>query len=71
MSLAQALARREELSSLMNLDRLARRDRPASTTATQARIAVSVIIPAKNEEKNLPILIERLFSVLSELDAPF
>jgi len=71
MSLAQALARREELSSLMNLDRLARRDRPGSSTAAQARITVSVIIPAKNEEKNLPVLIERLFSVLSELGKPF
>ena len=33
--------------------------------------ALSVIVPVKNEERNLPILIERLFPVLRELRRPF
>jgi dolichol-phosphate mannosyltransferase len=32
---------------------------------------LSVVIPAKNEEQNLPVLIARLFAVLHELDRPF
>lgn len=35
------------------------------------RVAVSVIVPAKNEERNLPILIERLFPVLRGLGVGF
>jgi glycosyltransferase involved in cell wall biosynthesis len=32
---------------------------------------VSVIVPAKNEENNLPVLVERLFSALVQLNRPF
>ena len=32
---------------------------------------VSVIVPAKNEEQNLPILVERLFATLGQLNRPF
>jgi dolichol-phosphate mannosyltransferase len=32
---------------------------------------ISVIIPAKNEERNLPVLIDRLFSTLRELNRRF
>ncbi len=34
--------------------------------AGQRPIAISVVVPAKNEEKNLPILIERLFVALRD-----
>src|SRR5262245_4295576 len=33
--------------------------------------AISVIVPAKNEAQNLPVLVERLFPVLRSLDKPF
>ena len=33
--------------------------------------ALSVIAPVKNEERNLPTLIERLFPVLREFHRPF
>jgi dolichol-phosphate mannosyltransferase len=33
--------------------------------------AISVIVPAKNEEQNIPVLIKRLFPVLRELGRPF
>ena len=32
---------------------------------------VSVLVPAKNEEQNLPILVERLFATLEQLQRPF
>ena len=67
MSLAQTSARRGELEKLIDLDRLAGRDRMAITAPT----AVSVIIPVKNEENNLPVLLQRLFSVLDQLDRTF
>ncbi len=38
--------------------------------AAAKAIAVSVIVPAKNEALNLPILIERLFAVLGDLTRP-
>jgi dolichol-phosphate mannosyltransferase len=71
MSLAQALARRDEIASLLTLDRTARRESPVAAPAAPAGLAISVIIPAKNEEKNLPVLIERLFAVLDELGKSF
>jgi len=33
--------------------------------------SVSVIVPAKNEEQNLPVLLDRLFPVLRDLGRPF
>ena len=37
----------------------------------RAAIAVSVIIPAKNEDQNLPVLIERLIPIMRGLGRPF
>ena len=57
MSAAHFLAKRENLS--------ARREGvEVPSTGPATKIAISVIVPAKNEASNLPILIERLFSVL-------
>ena len=36
-----------------------------------ARALLSVIVPAKNEEENLPILVDRMFPVLRGLGRPF
>ena len=47
------------------------RKRPATVAHPPGGPSISVIVPAKNEEQNLPLLIERLFSVLRELDRPF
>ena len=33
--------------------------------------SISVIVPAKNEEQNLPVLVERLFPILRGLSRPF
>lgn len=46
-------------------------DRPAPVTLPRGTDTLSVIVPAKNEERNLPLLIERLFSVLDGLGRPF
>ena len=39
-------------------------EQSAAIVGGQRPVAISVVVPAKNEEKNLPILIERLFAVL-------
>lgn len=49
---------------------LLRLDHPSPHVA-RASEALSVIIPAKNEEKNLPELMQRLFAVLQGLARPF
>ena len=36
-----------------------------------ANASLSVIVPAKNEEENLPVLVERIMPVLRELRRPF
>jgi dolichol-phosphate mannosyltransferase len=46
--------------------------RQAKPDAALPRIGtVSVIVPAKNEERNLPVLLDRLFSVMYQLGRPF
>jgi glycosyltransferase involved in cell wall biosynthesis len=47
------------------------RPAPYPGVAADPRIAISVIVPAKNEVRNLPILIERLHSVLRDLGERF
>ena len=44
---------------------------PESSRLERGVQTLSVIIPAKNEERNLPLLIERLFSALRGIGRPF
>ena len=46
-------------------------ERPGSSVPIREIGLLSVIVPAKNEERNLPVLIERLFSVLRGLGRAF
>jgi dolichol-phosphate mannosyltransferase len=46
-------------------------DQPVPIIRPHDTGTLSVIIPAKNEERNLPPLIERLFSVLRDIGRPF
>ena len=68
MRTANLLAGNTDLSAVLDLDLdldIARpRDQPNPFTGSRAHIAISVIVPAKNEQRNLPILIERLLAVL-------
>src|SRR5271166_3417105 len=49
----------------------AARERPTPAVPSGGDTAISVIVPAKNEQRNLPILAERLFPVLQDLGRPF
>jgi len=46
-------------------------ERPKLDVQTTVTSSISVIVPAKNEEKNVPVLVERLFSVLRPIGRPF
>jgi dolichol-phosphate mannosyltransferase len=46
-------------------------DREIAPAAPSAYRMLSVVVPAYNEERNIPILCERLLAVLDGLDAPF
>jgi len=59
------------MPAISNAQRRANRKRAAAVVYPPGGPSISVIVPAKNEEQNLPLLIERLFSVLRELDRPF
>ena len=71
MRAASLLDRRDGLSSLLDLEPKLLLDQSNPLAGPPARVAISVIVPAKNEEKNLPILIERLFTVLRDQPEPF
>src|SRR5438552_15099947 len=58
------------MSAISDLDRAVRRHQPA-TVHQRDGLAISVIVPAKNEAQNLPVLVERLFPVLHGLGQPF
>jgi len=47
------------------------REQSAAGGPVRGAVGISVIVPAKNEEQNLPILLERMFPVLNGLDRPF
>ena len=44
---------------------------PAPPVARRLRVEITVIVPAKNEEKNLPVLIAQLLAVLGGLNRAF
>jgi dolichol-phosphate mannosyltransferase len=46
-------------------------ERPLAAVADGRAGSISVIVPAKNEEQNIPVLVERLFPVLRALARPF
>jgi dolichol-phosphate mannosyltransferase len=46
-------------------------ERPPAEAPDRAPASVSVVVPAKNEEQNIPVLVERLFPVLRSLGRPF
>ena len=70
MRAAQLFAERARLSEMLDLESRALPRQP-NPVAPAARVAISVIVPAKNEEQNLPVLIERLFAVLRDQGEPF
>lgn len=59
------------MAVILDLEHAVRRERPAPAASQREEIAVSVIIPAKNEDRNLPVLIERLFPVMRGLGRTF
>jgi glycosyltransferase involved in cell wall biosynthesis len=56
---------------ILDLEPALRRERPAPSIFQREAIAISVIVPAKNEDRNLPVLIERLIPIMRELGRPF
>ncbi len=59
----------QSVSDILSAEPLVSCELPRSSS--EGRGALSVIIPAKNEEQNLPVLIARLLPVLHGLDRPF
>ena len=55
----------------MKEDTIGTLERPKLDVQTTVTSSISVIVPAKNEEKNVPVLVERLFSVLRPIGRPF
>jgi glycosyltransferase involved in cell wall biosynthesis len=55
----------------LNHDATLLREPPAAATSARDAAVISVIVPAKNEEQNLPILIERLLPVMQGVGRPF
>jgi dolichol-phosphate mannosyltransferase len=55
----------------LNQDATVATEPPAAAAASRGAVAISVIVPAKNEEQNLPILLERLLPVMHGLARPF
>ncbi len=70
MPAANFMVRSDNLSAVLDLDARPQREQP-NPMANTTRVDISVIVPAKNEEKNLPILIERLFAVLRGIGQRF
>ena len=58
------------MSVISDLDRAVTHPQPAAVPQ-RGGLAISVIVPAKNEAQNLPVLVERLFPVLHALGRPF
>jgi dolichol-phosphate mannosyltransferase len=52
-------------------ERLAHREHAGATAPPRGREVLSVIVPAKNEAQNLPVLIKRLLPVLRGIRLPF
>jgi glycosyltransferase involved in cell wall biosynthesis len=52
-------------------DMLAADSAPADEPSLPESYSISVIVPAKNEARNLPVLAERLFPVMHAIDRPF
>src|SRR5580704_4964861 len=56
---------------ILDLEQAVRRERPAPAASQRGAVGVSVIIPARNEDQNLPILIERLFPIMRGIGYQF
>jgi dolichol-phosphate mannosyltransferase len=59
------------MSDILHSFSAAAREQPTPDVSQRGHAAISVIVPAKNEQQNLPILAERLFPVLQDLGRPF
>jgi hypothetical protein len=59
------------MSVTLHLEPDLTRQQPGADIPKRPRGSLSVIVPAKNEEQNLPVLVERLFSVLPGLGRSF
>jgi dolichol-phosphate mannosyltransferase len=55
----------------LNNDATLTLERPPAAAPDAQPASISVIVPAKNEEQNIPVLVERLFPVLRTLARPF
>src|SRR5260221_9304044 len=58
------------MSAISDFDRAVTHQQPGAVPRPDG-LAISVIVPAKNEAQNLPVLAERLFPVLHGLGRPF
>jgi glycosyltransferase involved in cell wall biosynthesis len=70
MRVASRLTERE-LTDVLDLEPGVPLDQPNPPTARPGRVAISVIVPAKNEARNLPILLDKLLEVLRGQPDPF
>jgi glycosyltransferase involved in cell wall biosynthesis len=59
------------MSVISKLDLAASTPQPAAGVSQRRTLAISVIVPAKNEEQNLPVLVDRLLPVLRGLGQTF
>jgi dolichol-phosphate mannosyltransferase len=59
------------MSDILHSSSAAAREQPTPDVSQRGHAEISVIVPAKNEQRNLPILAERLFPVLRDLSRPF
>jgi glycosyltransferase involved in cell wall biosynthesis len=59
------------MSVSSDLDLAAPHQQPAARDSQRRGLAISVIVPAKNEAQNLPVLVERLFPIMHGLGQPF
>ena len=59
------------MAAISDLELTAPHRQPEAGISQRHGVAISVIVPAKNEAQNLPVLVERLFPVLVELGRPF
>jgi len=59
------------MAAISDFDIVATHQQRAAGVSERCSLAISVIVPAKNEAQNLPVLLERLFPVLHGLGRSF
>jgi glycosyltransferase involved in cell wall biosynthesis len=61
----------QSMSVILHPELEVSREHPGSGVPMRTSDVLSVIVPAKNEELNLPVLVDRLFPVLRGMNRPF